>query len=139
MTPYMATATKETPLQAQGKETTKETAPAAKKATPKVDGFSVIETGGKQYKVSVGQLVKIEKLPGAEEGKKVSFDKVLLTDNGKETKIGDPYIKGATVEAEIVKIGRAAKVTVVKYKAKTNYHKKAGHRQPYVQVKISKI
>ena len=112
----------------------------AKKATPKkVEAFSVIETGGKQYKVSVGDVVKIEKLNDAEEGKKVSFDKILLTDDGKETKIGDPYVKGATVDAEIVKIGRAAKVTVVKYKAKSRYHKKRGHRQPFVQVKISKI
>ena len=134
----MATATKT-------EKDAKKAAPAAKKApakktTPKkVDGFSVIETGGKQYKVSVGDVVKIEKLDGAEEGKKVSFDKILLTDDGKDTKIGDPYLKGATVDAEVVKIGRAAKVNVVKYKAKSRYHKKRGHRQPFVQVKISKI
>ena len=138
----MATATK---TEEEVKTPAKKAAPAASKApakkdAPKKDGpFSVIETGGKQYKVSVGDIIKIEKLPGAEEGKKVSFDKILLTDDGKETKIGDPYLKGATAEAEVIKIGRAAKVTVVKYKAKSRYHKKRGHRQPFVQIKISKI
>ena len=129
------------------KKETKKTAPAAKKApakkastsTKKDDAFSVFETGGKQYKVSVGDVVNVEKLPEAEEGKKVSFDKVLLTDDGKETKIGDPYLKGSKVDAEVVKIGRAKKITVVKYKAKSRYHKKRGHRQPFVQIKISKI
>jgi large subunit ribosomal protein L21 len=69
-----------------------------------------------------------------------SFGEVLLSDNGKDaTTIGAPFIEGAKVEAEIVKIGRAAKVTVIKYKAKSNYFKKRGHRQPFFEVKITKL
>src|SRR3989344_5113432 len=99
--------------------------------------FAVIQTGGKQYEVKVGDVVKIEKLPGAlKEGDKVAFDRVLLVDNGKDTTIGTPYIEGARVEATLEKSGKAKKVTVIKYKAKSNYFKKRGHRQPYMEVKI---
>lgn len=103
--------------------------------------FAVIKTGGKQYKVSVGESVNIEKMLGEhKEGDKITFDKVLLVDNGKDTTtIGTPYINGAKVEAVLEKIGRAKKVLVIKYKQKSRYYKKNGHRQPYFQVKISAI
>jgi len=115
--------------------------------------FAVIQTGGKQYKVSSGGLVSIEKIKPArnasgiadagggeyKKGDKLSFDKVLLVDDGKDTTIGNPYIKGAKVEAEIVEIGRARKVMVVKYKQKSRYLKRNGHRQPFFKVKIISI
>ena len=107
---------------------------------PKMSEFAIIETGGKQYKVSVGESVKIEKILGElKEGDKVTFDKVLLVDDGSNTTIGAPYIDGAQVVAEIVKISRHPKVIVMKYKAKSNRLKKNGHRQPYFQVKIDSI
>ncbi len=99
--------------------------------------FAVIQTGGKQYKVSKGTVVSIEKIKGEhKKGDKISFDKVLLSDNGKDTTIGTPYIKGAAVEAEIVEIGRARKVLVMKYKQKSRYLKRNGHRQPFFKVKV---
>ena len=103
--------------------------------------FAVIKTGGKQYKVSVGDLLNIEKMRGEfKEGDKITFDKVLLVDNGKDaTTIGTPYIDGAKVEAVLEKIDRAKKVTVIKYKQKSRYFKKNGHRQPFFKVKIAAI
>lgn len=102
--------------------------------------FAVIFTGGKQYKVSVGDTIRIEKQDGEfNVGDKVIFDKVLLVDNGKDTTIGTPYIDGATVESLFQKEGKGKTVTVVKYKAKSRYLKKNGHRQPYMEVKISAI
>ncbi|MEK7157774.1 MAG: 50S ribosomal protein L21 [Patescibacteria group bacterium] len=103
--------------------------------------FAVIKTGGKQYKVSVGESVNIEKMLGEyKEGDKITFDKVLLVDNGEDTTtIGTPYINGAKVEAVLEKIGREKKVTIIKYKQKSRYYKKNGHRQPYFKVKISAI
>lgn len=102
--------------------------------------FAVIATGGKQYRVMVGETITIEKFK--EESKKgdtVSFDKVLLVDNGLDTTIGTPYISGATVTGEVVVVGRAPKVIVIKYKQKSRYMKKNGHRQPYIKVKIGSI
>ncbi|MFH1201035.1 MAG: 50S ribosomal protein L21 [bacterium] len=102
--------------------------------------FAVIFTGGKQYKVSLGSLISIEKIKGEyEKGDKISFDKVLLVDDGQDTTIGTPYVKGAKVEAEIVEIGRARKIMVVKYKQKSRYLKRNGHRQPFFKVKITSI
>lgn len=102
--------------------------------------FAVITTGGKQYKVAVGDVVTIEKLPGEfKAGDKVVFDKVLLVDDGKDTTIGTPYIKEAKVEGIFQSAGRAKKVTVVKYLQKSRYLKKNGHRQPFSKVKISSI
>lgn len=100
--------------------------------------FAVIETGGKQYAVSEGDLITVEKLSSGKDGA-VSFDKVLLVDDGKETTIGAPYIEGATVTGKIEQEGRARKITVIKYKAKSRYFKKRGHRQPFAKVRISKI
>ncbi len=102
--------------------------------------FAVIKTGGKQYKVSKGDSIKVEKLSdSAKIGDKISFDSVLLVDNGKDTTIGAPFIKGAKVEATIEKIGKLPTVTVIHYKQKSRYFKKNGHRQPYFQVKIDSI
>ena len=102
--------------------------------------FAIIETGGKQYLVSEGDTLRIEKITGEfKPGDSLVFDKVLLTDNGSTTNIGEPYLKGATVSAEIKKIDRAKKVVVIKYKAKSRYFKKRGHRQPYFDVKITKL
>jgi large subunit ribosomal protein L21 len=102
--------------------------------------FAVIQTGGKQYKVTVGEQIKIEKITGDhKEGDAVVFDQVLLVDNGSDTTIGTPFISGAKVKATITKIGRSAKVDVIKFKQKSRYFKKNGHRQPYFQVKIDAL
>lgn len=102
--------------------------------------IAVIATGGKQYRVSEGQTLKIEKIKGAhKKGGKITFDKVLLVDDGKNATIGMPYIKGAKVEAELVEEGRNQKIDVIKYKAKSRYFKKRGHRQPYFKIKITSI
>ena len=102
--------------------------------------FAVIQTGGKQYKVSKGTTVSIEKIKGEyTKGDKLSFDKVLLVDDGKDTTIGTPYITGAKVEAELLEIGRARKVMVIKYKQKSRYLRRNGHRQPFFKVKITSI
>ncbi len=99
--------------------------------------YAIIATGGKQYKVSEGDIITIEKL-GVEAGEKVTFDQVLVV-GGDDLKVGDPTVAGATVEVSVVKEGRAKKVIVYKYKRKTGYHKKNGHRQAFTQVKIEKI
>jgi large subunit ribosomal protein L21 len=102
--------------------------------------FAVIETGGKQYQVKSGDVITIELLPGEmKAGDKVTFDKVLLVDDGSNTTIGTPYISGAKVEATYKATGRLPKVTVIKYKQKSRYYKKNGHRQPFSKVEISKI
>ena len=116
--------------------------PVKAKTTPKVSAeeFAVIKTGGKQYKVAVGDVLRIEKLAGEfAVGDKIVFDKVLLVDNGKDTTIGTPYIDGASVESIFQVSGRAKKVIVIKYKQKSRYFKKNGHRQPFFEVKISAI
>ena len=98
--------------------------------------YAIIATGGKQYKVSEGDIITIEKL-GAEAGEKVTFDQVLaVSDNG--IKVGGD-VANASVEASVVREGRGKKVIVYKYKRKTGYHKKIGHRQAFTQVKIEKI
>jgi len=100
--------------------------------------FAVIETGGKQYKVSPGQKLKIEKIEG-ELGANLNFDKVLLLAENENVKIGAPYIEGAKVEAKILKQGREKKKIVFKYHSKTRYRKKKGHRQPFTEVQILNI
>ncbi|MCI9125464.1 MAG: 50S ribosomal protein L21 [Eubacterium sp.] len=99
--------------------------------------YAVIATGGKQYKVSEGDIINVEKL-GVGAGETVTFDQVLAI-RGDELTIGSPTIANATVTASVVKEGRDRKVIVYKYKRKTGYHKKQGHRQHYTQVKIEKI
>ena len=99
--------------------------------------FAVIATGGKQYKVSVGEVVTIEKIKGDfKEGDKIVFDKVLMVDNGQDATIGTPYIKEAVVEGKIKEIGKHMKIEVVKYKAKSRYLKTRGHRQPFFKVVV---
>jgi len=115
---------------------------ATKKATNATnnDAFAVIATGGKQYKVKVGDTVKIEKILGDHKvGGKIVFDEVLLLDTAGETTVGTPFIKGSKVEAEIKEIDRDPKVTVVHYKQKSKYFKKYGHRQPFFKVAITAI
>jgi large subunit ribosomal protein L21 len=99
--------------------------------------YAIIETGGKQVKVEEGQAIYIEKL-NVEQDETVTFDKVLLV-GGDNVKVGAPYVDGATVSAKVEKQGRAKKITVFKYKAKKNYSRKQGHRQPYTKVVIDKI
>ncbi|MEW9500564.1 50S ribosomal protein L21 [Jeotgalibacillus marinus] len=99
--------------------------------------YAIIETGGKQIKVTEGQTVYIEKLD-AEAGADVTFDKVLFV-GGSDVKVGSPLVEGATVAGTVEKQGRAKKITVFKYKAKKNNHRKLGHRQPYTKVVIGKI
>ena len=100
--------------------------------------FAIIETGSKQYKVSVGDKIKVEKLNP--KGDIVSFDKVLLTGSGEnDLKIGLPFVNGATVEAKVLKQGRADKIIVFKYHHKSRYRKKKGHRQNFTELEITKI
>jgi large subunit ribosomal protein L21 len=99
--------------------------------------YAIIETGGKQIKVEEGQAVYIEKL-NVEAGETVTFDKVLFV-GGETVKVGSPVVAGATVTAKVEKQGRQKKLIVFKYKAKKNYKKKQGHRQPYTKVVIEKI
>ena len=101
--------------------------------------YAIIEACGKQYKVAQGDVVFFEKLD-AEEGKKVKFDNVILVseDNGK-IEVGNPYVKGAKVEGKVVSHGKAKKIIVYKYKAKKNYRRTQGHRQPYTKVEITAV
>ncbi|MDB5190181.1 MAG: rplU [Parcubacteria group bacterium] len=106
--------------------------------------LAVIKTGGKQYVVTPGDIVTIEKLGrGAltqdlKKGDSVTFDEVLMKDNGTLT-MGAPFISGAKVTATVEVVGRAKKIEVVKYKAKSRYFKRRGHRQPHIKVKIDAI
>ena len=99
--------------------------------------YAIIATGGKQYKVEEGDVIRVEKL-GVEAGQTVTFDQVLEVSD-KETKVGTPTVDGASVSATVVAEGKGKKVIVYRYKRKTGYHKKNGHRQPFTQVKIDKI
>ena len=101
--------------------------------------FAIIKTGGKQYRVSEGETIRIEKLPGSEKmtkGDKVTFEEVLMLDNGSEASVGTPVVKGASVVAEFGGNGRAQKILVSKFKSKTRFRRTNGHRQPYSTVKI---
>lgn len=100
--------------------------------------YAIIKTGGKQFRVSEGDIIKVEKL-SSEEGEKVTFDEVLMVGGDEEIKTGSPCIEGAKVEGTVLKHGKAKKVIVFKYKAKKDFRKKQGHRQPFTQVKIEKI
>ena len=119
---------------------TTNTTPKTKTKEADSKEFAVIFTGGKQYKVAVGDVLKIEKVDGEfKTGDKIIFDKVLLVDNGTDTTVGTPYIKNATVESLFQRLGKGKTVSVVKYKQKSRYLKRNGHRQPFVEVKISSI
>ena len=100
--------------------------------------YAIIETGGKQYKVQNGDQIRVEKLD-AEIGSTVVFDKVLAAGEGSDIKVGTPYLDGLTVEADVVESGKGDKVIIFKYKAKKDYRKKQGHRQPYTLVEITSV
>lgn len=105
--------------------------------TPHMSAFAVIKTGGKQYIVTEGQTLTVEKLE--HEKDKVVFDQVLLVADAKKVSIGQPLVAGAKVTATVVAEGKGEKKIVFRFKAKTRYHKKKGHRQPFTKVKIDKI
>lgn len=100
--------------------------------------YAIIEICGKQYKVAEGDVVFFEKLD-TEEGKKVTFDKVVLVSDDKKVEVGAPYVKGVKVEGKVVEHGKGKKIIVYKYKAKKNYRRTFGHRQPFTKVEITKI
>ncbi|MGI6308477.1 MAG: 50S ribosomal protein L21 [Dethiobacteria bacterium] len=100
--------------------------------------YAIIETGGKQYRVTEGSICRVEKLP-AEPGTEVVFEKVLAIKNEDRMQIGTPYVQGAKVSARILSHGKRKKIIVFKYKPKKNYRKKQGHRQPFTQVVIQEI
>ncbi|MBR2736019.1 MAG: 50S ribosomal protein L21 [Firmicutes bacterium] len=100
--------------------------------------YAVVETGGKQYRVQVGDEINVEKL-GIEAEQEVVFDKVLVVGEGAEVKVGAPYVEGASVKGTVLANGKGQKVIVFKYKAKKDYRKKRGHRQPYTTVRIDSI
>ena len=100
--------------------------------------YAVIKTGGKQYKVAEGDEIIIEKL-NVEEGATVTFDEVFAVVDGENVKIGQPKVEGAKVTASVVKNGKGPKIRIFKYKHKTNYRRRMGHRQPFTKVKIEKI
>ena len=100
--------------------------------------YAIIESCGRQYKVAEGDVVFFEKLD-VEEGKKVTFDKVVLVSEDKKVEVGAPYVKGVKVEGKVVANGKGKKIIVYKYKAKKNYRRTQGHRQPYTKVEITKI
>jgi len=99
--------------------------------------YAVIETGGKQVRVEVGQTIYVEKLD-ANEGENFTFDKVLMV-GGESLQVGNPYLNGVTVEATIEKQGKQKKIIIFKYKPKKKYRRKQGHRQPYTKLTINKI
>ncbi len=100
--------------------------------------YAVIATGGKQYKVSEGDEFRVEKLTGGE-GDKVVFDKVLMLGGNGDARIGVPMLDNTNVEAEIVAQGRGRKIVVFKFKRRKKYRRKQGHRQPFTQLRITKI
>ena len=100
--------------------------------------FAIIETGGKQYKIAPNENVTIEKLADdLKVGDKVIFDKVLLIEDEKETQVGDPYIKGAKIEAVLEERAKGKKLNIIRFRSKSNYHRRLGHRQTHDTVKIS--
>lgn len=100
--------------------------------------YAIVETGGKQYRVSEGNTIQVEKLDGAIDTT-VELDKVLLVETADGVRVGTPYVEGARVVAQIVKQAKAPKILVFKYKPKKNYRKRYGHRQPYTSIRIEKI
>jgi large subunit ribosomal protein L21 len=100
--------------------------------------YAVIKTGGKQYKVTQGDTIRVEKLPAAE-GDTVAFDKVLMIADGDKVQVGSPIIEGTTVDANVVKHGRGKKIEIIKFRRRKHYRKQAGHRQDYTEVEITAI
>ena len=138
----MATGTNTAKRKAPVKASKPKSAASLKKTSQsEKTSFAVFATGGKQYRVSPGDSVKIEKIIGEyKEGDTIVFDKVLLVDDGAlEATIGTPYITGASISATLKKISRYKTIDVIKYKQKSRYFKKNGHRQPYFEVQIDSI
>lgn len=100
--------------------------------------YAVVETGGKQYRVSPGDVIRVEKLD-AEKGEEISLDRVLLVSDENGLKVGKPIVDGANVRATVMQVGKGRKITVFKYKRKKNYRRKYGHRQPFTELKIESI
>lgn len=100
--------------------------------------IAIIEAGGKQYMVSKGDKIQVEKLDGEKDGV-LTFDKVLATFDGATYQLGKPFLAGATVEAKVLKQGRSKKILVFKYKAKSKYRRTQGHRQAFTEVEITKV
>ncbi len=110
------------------------------KDTTQTGPFAVIATGGKQYVVRAGDIITVEKMDGQyAAGDIVNFDQVLLIDNGTTTTVGTPTVSGAKVSATFVNAGRTPKIDVIKYRAKSRYYKKRGHRQPFMKFQIATI
>jgi len=134
------TATKKAPKSALKAGTKAVRKITEKKTVATTDEFAVIETGGKQYVVVVGDVVDVELLSGdLAEGDSVEFDKVLMVDNGTDTTIGNPYIDGAKVKGTYQGLRKGKKLSIIRYKAKSNRDRKIGHRQKYSQVKIDAL
>ena len=100
--------------------------------------YAVIKTGGKQYRVSPGEEVKLEKLPG-EIGDPIAFDKVMIVSDGENVQVGKPYLENTSVVGQLTRHGKSRKIIVFKYKRRKNYRKKRGHRQQFSMVKIENI
>jgi large subunit ribosomal protein L21 len=100
--------------------------------------FAVIESGGKQHRVQEGDVLKLEKLD-AETGASVTFDRVMLVGEGDDVTVGTPLVDGGSVTAEVLGHGRHAKITVIKFKRRKDYHRKQGHRQYYTEIKVTGI
>ncbi|SHM61850.1 LSU ribosomal protein L21P [Caldanaerovirga acetigignens] len=100
--------------------------------------YAIIETGGKQYRVSEGDVIRVEKL-SAQEGEMIELDQVLAVSDGEKFMVGQPVLENAKVKATVLKHGKGKKIIVFKYKPKKNYRRKKGHRQPYTEIKIEKI
>lgn len=101
--------------------------------------YAIVEISGKQYKVQEGDIVFVNRMDNLEEGSSVVFDKVLFVSNNGKVKIGEDTVKGAKVKATVIGHGKAKKIIVFKYKAKKNYRRTQGHRQPYTKIQIEKI
>lgn len=100
--------------------------------------YAVIVTGGKQYRVKEGQMLKLEKLE-VEQNKSIDFDKILMIAEGDDIKVGSPYLAGCTVQAEVISHGRHDKIRIIKMKRRKHHMKRMGHRQYYTEVKITRI
>lgn len=136
----MATETKEKTIKKTTEKPVEAAKPAKKETGKASEVMAVIRTGSKQYIVKVGDVLKIEKIHDEDiKDGKITFDDVLLVDDGKDTKIGTPVISGTKVVAEVIDQVKDKKVVVIKYRAKSRYFKKRGHRQPKTFVKITDI
>jgi len=123
----------------KAKKTVTKSPEKAEPRLERVDKFAVIQTGGKQYLVAEGQVLKIERINDVEEGKTIIFDEILLVVDGKDVKIGTPFVDGAKVSAKVEGEAKGKKVTVLRYKPKKRYQKKKGHRQIHTTITITSI